>query len=327
MLENFALIIVGISLLVWSADRFTDGAAAIARNFGVSKLIVGLTIVAIGSSSPEIFVSLTDSLKSCAPEALSCGPQVAIGNAIGSNITNVALVLGITALVRPLLVNSSTLKREIPILFGVTFLAYAFLWDLKLSHLEGFLLLATLAVYFFWLVRVGIKSRDKKDPMLQEIVDELPDKMSNGKAIFWVSIGLLLLVASSKILINGAVGIAQALNVSETIIGLSIVALGTSLPELAASVAGVLKNEHEIAIGNVIGSNIFNLLAVLGIPATIAAPYIEKEILTIDYPVMLGLTLSMAIMAYGIRGPGKINRIEGSVLLAVFIGYYITRVF
>lgn len=328
MLEHIAFILVGISLLVWSADRFTDGAAAIARNFGVSKLIVGLTIVAIGSSSPEIFVSLTDSLKGCPPDTLNCGPNIAIGNAIGSNIANVAMVLGITALVRPLLVNSSTLRREIPILFAVTFVALVFLWDLKLTHLEGVIFLSLLVVYFIWLVRLGIKSRNTADPMLEEIIDELPEKMENGKAIMWLLIGIILLIVSSRLLIEGASGIARLLNISETIIGLTIVALGTSLPELAASVAGVLKGEHEIAIGNVIGSNIFNLLAVLGIPALIAAPSIsESKILTFDYPVMAGLTVAMALMAYGFRGPGKINRLEGAILLAVFIGYYIIRFF
>ncbi|WP_251358044.1 calcium/sodium antiporter [Kangiella sp. TOML190] len=327
MLENLAFLLVGISLLVWSADRFTDGAAAVARNFGVSRLIVGLTIVAIGSSSPEIFVSLMDSIKECPADVINCGPQIAIGNAIGSNIANVAMVLGITALVRPLLINSSTLRREIPILFAVTLLGLLVLWDYKLSHFEGFLLLATLVVYFIWLVRLGIQSRTKDDPMLGDIVEELPDKMPNGKAIVYLIIGLILLVISSNMLIKGASGIAAYFNVSETVIGLTIVALGTSLPELAASIAGVLKNEYEIAIGNVIGSNIFNLLAVLGIPAALAAPSVEHKILTLDYPVMFGLTISLAFMAYGFRGPGKITRLEGAVLLAVFIGYYMIRFF
>ncbi len=327
MLEYLAYLVVGISLLVWSADRFTDGAAAIAQNFGVSRLIVGLTIVAIGSSSPEIFVSLMDSIKPCELGDLECGPKLAIGNAIGSNIANVAMVLGITAIVRPLLVDSGTLRREIPILFGVTLMALLFLWDLQLSHVEGGILLFSLVSYFIWLVRLGIKSRVKDDPMLEEIIDELPDSMSNGKAIFYVVIGLILLVVSSNILIKGASGIALHFGVSETVIGLTIVALGTSLPELAASIAGVLKEEYEIAIGNVIGSNIFNLLAVLGIPALIAAPSIEETILTFDYPVMFGLTIAMAAMAYGFRGPGKINRWEGIILLGVFIGYYALRFF
>ncbi len=327
MLEYLAYLLVGVSLLVWSADRFTDGAAAIARNFGVSRLIVGLTIVAIGSSSPEIFVSIMDSIKPCDPGDLHCGPKIAIGNAIGSNIANVAMVLGITALVRPLIVESGTLRREIPILFAVTLMGLIFLWDLKLTHLEGILLLSSLLFYFIWLVRLGLKSRTKDDPMLEEIVEELPDGMSNGKAIFYLVIGLLLLVISSNILIKGASGIALHFGVSETVIGLTIVALGTSLPELAASIAGVLKEEYEIAIGNVIGSNIFNLLAVLGIPALIAAPSIESKVLTLDYPVMFGLTISMAAMAYGFKGPGKINRLEGTILLAVFIGYYAIRFF
>lgn len=327
MIEHIAYILVGITLLVWSADRFTDGAAAVAQNFGVSRLIVGLTIVAIGSSAPEIFVSILDSIKTCPPGVDECGPEVAIGNALGSNITNVALVLGITALVRPLLINSAMLKREIPVLFIVSLTVLYFFWDLRLSHIEGVILLSGLAAYFFWLVRIGVKSRSTDDRMLEEIVDELPEKMSSPKAIFWLVLGLVLLVASSKILIVGASGIAIQLGVSETLIGLTIVALGTSLPELAASISAVLKNEHEIAIGNVVGSNIFNLLGVLGIPAVIAAPMIEEEILTIDYPIMLALTIALAIMAYGIRGPGKINRIEGSILLAAFIGYYIVRVF
>lgn len=327
MIEHIAYILVGITLLVWSADRFTDGAAAVAQNFGVSRLIVGLTIVAIGSSAPEIFVSILDSFKTCAPDVENCGPEVAIGNAIGSNITNVALVLGITALVKPLLINSGMIKREIPILFVVSFAVLYFFWDLRLSHIEGIILLNSLVAYFIWLVHMGIKSRATNDRMLEEIVDELPEQMSSPKAIFWLFLGLVLLVVSSKILIVGASGFALQMGVSETLIGLTIVALGTSLPELAASISAVLKNEHEIAIGNVVGSNIFNLLGVLGIPAVIAAPMVEKEILTIDYPVMLGLCVLLAVLAYGIRGPGKINRLAGAILLAAFIGYYIVRVF
>lgn len=327
MIEHIAYILVGITLLVWSADRFTDGAAAVAQNFGVSRLIVGLTIVAIGSSAPEIFVSILDSFKTCPPGVDECGPEVAIGNALGSNITNVALVLGITALVRPLMINSGVIKREVPILMLVSMVVLYFFWDLRLSHVEGAILLTSLVAYFIWLVHMGIKSRETNDRMLEEIVDELPEKMSNPKAFFWLILGLLLLLASSKILIVGASGIALQLGVSETLIGLTIVALGTSLPELAASISAVLKNEHEIAIGNIIGSNIFNLLGVLGIPALIAAPVVENEILTIDYPVMLALSIALAIMAYGLRGPGKINRIEGAILLAAFIGYYIVRVF
>ncbi|AOE50499.1 calcium/sodium antiporter [Kangiella sediminilitoris] len=327
MIENITYIIIGITLLMWSADRFTDGAAAIARNLGVSRLIVGLTIVAIGSSAPEIFVSILDSFKTCAPDKPDCGPEVAIGNALGSNITNIALVLGITALVKPLLIHSTLLRREIPILFLCSLAVFFFFLDLRLSHIEGFILLGALVLYFIWLVRTGIQSRQKHDPMVDELIEELPEGMPTGKATFWVILGLVLLVGSSKLLIVGASGIATAFGVSETVIGLTIVALGTSLPELGASVASVLKNEHEIAIGNVIGSNIFNLLGVLGIPAAIAAPVIEDKILYVDYPLMLALIIATAIMAYGIRGTGKINRIEGGILVAVFLGYYIVRFF
>ena len=314
MLLYFAMVISGISLLVWSADRFTDGAAAIARNFGISPLIVGLTIVAMGSSAPEIGVSLN--------AALNGTPGLAIGNAIGSNIANVGMVLGIAALVVPLKVQSNMLKREIPVLFFAMLLAFVLMLDKELSRIDGLTLLLGLFLYITWLTTAAIRGRNKKDLMLQELIDELPEQMPNWKATFWVVIGLVLLQISSKLLVAGAVEIARQFGVSDFLIGVTIVAVGTSLPELAASITGVLKGEHELAIGNVIGSNIFNLLAVLGVPAVVTVVTVSYEILLIDYSFMFGLIVAVCFMAWGRKGkPGEISRLEGAVLLSLFIGY------
>ncbi len=320
MLLYFAMVISGISLLVWSADRFTDGAAAIARNFGIAPLVVGLTIVAMGSSAPEVIVSINS--------AINGTPGLAIGNALGSNIANIAMVLGISALIVPLKVQSDTLKREIPILFGLMLITFVLLYDLTLSFLDGVILLSLLVGYLVWLVKLTTKTRKKPDLMLKEIIEELPDEMPNSKAFFWVAVGLILLQISSNLLVIGATNIAHYYQVSDFVIGITIVAVGTSLPELAASVTGVLKGEHELAIGNVIGSNIFNLLAVLGIPGLISDVSIDASILRFDFAIMFGLTLAMSIMAWGRKGkPGEITRLEGGILLACFIAYQSYQLF
>ena len=316
MLLNFALIFIGIALLVWSADRFTDGASALARNFGVSPLIVGLTIVAIGSSAPEIFVSVTASLAD--------SPGLAIGNAIGSNIANIALVLGVTAIISPLQVNSNVIRREFPILIVITLLAGVALWDGHLSFLDGSLLVSGLFLYLVWIVRTAMKTK-QDDLMLTTLMDELPDGMPTNRAVIWVVIGLILLPLSSQILVNGASGIAVHFGVSEFIIGVTIVALGTSLPELAASIASVLKGEHELAIGNVIGSNIFNILGVLGIAGIIHPISVDQAVLYKDYALMLFLTFVMLVMAYGFRGPGSIKRGEGIILFLIYITFLFTQ--
>ncbi len=320
MLLYFAMVICGISLLVWSADRFTDGAAAIARNMGISPLIVGLTIVAMGSSAPEVIVSINAALKGT--------PKLAVGNAIGSNIANIAMVLAISALVVPLKVQSETLKREIPVLFGFMILTFVVMLDLELSMFDGILLLSCLVGYLVWLTKMAANTRSKSDLMLKELVEELPDTMPTGRAVFWVIVGLVLLQMSSNILVLGATNIALQYNVSEFVIGITIIAIGTSLPELAASVTGVLKGEHELAIGNVIGSNIFNLLAVLGIPGVIKTVPLEPEILHFDYAFMFGLTVAVSIMAWGKKNaPGEITRLEGGILLACFLGYQSYQLF
>jgi cation:H+ antiporter len=303
----------GFVLLTWSADRFVVGASALAYNLNIPPLIIGLTIVSLGTSAPEILVSGVASLQG--------NSGLAIGNALGSNITNIALILGITALIMPLNVHSSIVRRELPVLLGVMLLALLLLLNGTLERLDGIILLSGIPLMLAWMARIGMKEKASQDPMSEEFADEVPTDMTMAKAGFWTLVGALCLVASSKILVWGAVSIAQAIGVSDLVIGLTIVALGTSLPELAASVMSVLKNEHDIAIGNVIGSNIFNLLAVLGLPGLLNPGPVDAGVLTRDYPVMIGLTVALFVMAYGFRGPGRLNRIEGALLITAFGAY------
>ena len=306
-------VISGFALLVWGADRFVMGAAGTARNLGVSPLIIGLTIVGFGTSAPEILVSVM--------AALQGNPGLAIGNAIGSNITNIALILGITALVAPLSIHSGIVKRELPVLIGTALVAYLLLRDGTLDYNDGLLLLLGLMIMLAAVFYIGISSRGM-DPVVAEYEAEVPTDLSLAQSLMWLIIGLAVLVGSSRMLVWGAVGIAEHFGISDLIIGLTIVALGTSLPELAASIASVLKNEPDIAIGNVIGSNMFNILAVLGIPGIISPGPVDPAVMSRDMPVMIGLTVALFLMAYGIRGrERRINRGEGLLLLAAYAGY------
>ena len=303
----------GFILLTWSADRFVVGASAMAYNLKVSPLIIGLTIVGLGTSAPEMLVSAFASWQG--------NSGLAVGNALGSNIINTGLILGITAMIIPLNVHSSILKRELPILLLVMVVALLLLMDGTLGRLDGALLLTGMAVMLIWMIRLGRTSQTSEDPMSAEFADEIPTTLSMGRAVFWLIVGGLVLLGSSRLLVWGAVSIAQEIGVSDLVIGLTIVALGTSMPELAATVMSAIKNEHDIALGNVIGSNIFNLLVVLGLPGLINPATIDTEVLARDYPVMIGLTVALFVMAYGFRGPGRINRIEGTVLVLAFCAY------
>ncbi len=303
----------GFVLLTWSADRFVTGASALAYNLKVSPLIIGLTIVSLGTSAPEILVSMVASLQG--------NPALAIGNALGSNIINTGLILGITALIIPLKVHSSIVRRELPVLLLVMALALVLLLDGWLGRLDGIILLTGMAVMLVWITRIGLKSQVSHDPMSEEFEEEIPTDLSTAKAIFWLLVGALVLLASSRLLVWGSVSIAQTLGVSDLVIGLTIVALGTSLPELAASVMSAVKNEHDIAIGNIIGSNIFNLLAVLGLPGLLNPSAVDAAVLQRDYPVMVALTVAVFLMAYGFRGKGRITRAEGAILVVAFGGY------
>ena len=312
MLLATGAIIAGLTILVWGADRFVMGAAALARNLGVPPLLIGLTIVGLGTSAPEILVS--------AVAALQGNPELAVGNAIGSNVANIGLILGVTALVTPLLFKSAILRREYPILLVVSAFAFVLLSDGELGFVDGMLLLGSLVLTLGLLIHIGL-NRPASDPMTEEFEAEIPTDLSTLAASLWLLVGLALLLISSRMLVWGAVEVATALGVSDLVIGLTIVAIGTSLPELATSVMSALKSEPDIAVGNVIGSNIFNLLAVLSVPGLLAAPAISNAVLTRDMPVMLGLTLMLFLMGRGRHGDGHINRVEGSILLACFIAY------
>lgn len=312
MFEDLLLVAAGLVILLWGADRFVMGASALARNLGVSPLIIGLTIVGFGTSAPEILISAVASYDN--------NPGLAIGNAIGSNIANIALVLGMTALLFPLTVKSETLKREYPIMLAVTLGSLVLLVDGHFSRIDGIILLSGMFITIYFVTMLGLRSR-KSDPIVQEFEDEIPTGITTLKASLWFTAGLIMLLLGSKLLVLGAVSIATELGVSDVVIGLTIVAIGTSLPELAATVMSSYKKEHDIAIGNIIGSNMFNLLAVLSLPGIIRPGAVPPGILTRDFPLLIVLTILLFVMSYGFRTPGKINRFEGGILLSIFIGY------
>ncbi len=312
MVLQVVIFLIGLAVLSWSADRFVYGASALAKNIGVSPMMIGLTIVAMGSSAPEIVVSVTASL--------SGSPDTAVGNAIGSNITNIALVLGITALIKPLQVSSGTLKREFPLLFAMCLLAVYVLHDQMLTFNEGAFLIG---MFFVVLAGMGWLSVyvEKGDKLADDNESEIPTGVSTSVAVLWVLVGLVMLPLSAHFLVESAVFIAKYFGISDLVIGLTIIALGTSLPELAACIAGVLKGEDDLAMGNIIGSNIFNILAVLGMPGLIAPGLIDPAAATRDMYVMLGLTVMLLVFSFNFVGTRRINRVEASILLASFIGY------
>ena len=311
MLMSIAAIVVGLAILVWSADRFVDGAAAIAQHLGVSNLIIGITVVGFGTSAPEIAVSVIAVLEEV--------PGIAVGNAIGSNIANIGLILGITALLAPISVSSGLIRSEYPLLFGATVVLVWCLYDLQLDRLDGFLLLGLLVVIMTYMIRSHRKVKVETDA---EVEDEDDESMSNKAAWLWILLGLILLIGSSRMLVWGASNIAHSLGVSELVIGLTIVALGTSLPELAASIASLKKSIPDMAIGNVIGSNLFNSLAVVGIPPLIHGFEIDSAALHRDVPVMVVLTLLLFAMSFGgNQRLNQIGRFKGVVLVALFAAY------
>ena len=320
-------ILAGFGLLIWSADLFVDGASATARNLGVSPLIIGLTIVGFGTSAPEMLVASI--------AAYGGNPGLAVGNAIGSNITNIALVLGATAVIVPLTVHSSILKREYPLLLAATLLAVVLMaTDNALGSLDGILMILLLFILMAWVVHQALKQKRESaanhteaDPLSTEFEQEIPADMPMKKALWLLVSGMVVLLISSKLLVWGAINIATAFGVSDLIIGLTIVAIGTSLPELAASIASARKGEHDIALGNVIGSNMFNTLGVLGIAALVHPAELTEGVLTRDLVLMVSLTIVMFVMAFGRRGAGQITRTEGIILLTIFFSYEIVLYF
>ncbi len=307
-----AATVAGFALLIWGADRFVIGAAGTARSLGVPTLLIGLTIVALATSAPEILVSIS--------AATAGNPELAVGNAIGSNIANIALVLGLTAAIRPMEVRSTILRREMPALLAVTLLTTMVFLDSYLGRLDGLMLIGGLVLVLHWLVRLGMRSH-ATDPLHEEIEAELPDEMPIGRAMLWLALGLAVLLAGAQLLVWGAHNLALALGVSDLIIGLTVVAVGTSLPELAVSIVSALKIEHDIALGNIIGSNMFNCLAVIGPAAAIHPAAFTPAMLGLHLPVMIALTLVLFALTYNFTGTGRISRAEGVILLSVFIGY------
>jgi len=308
----FFAVLFGLALLVWSADRFVDGASSTARHFGMPPLLIGMVIIGFGTSAPEMVVSTL--------AAWQGNPGLALGNAYGSNIANIALILGLTALISPLAVHSQVLRKELPILTAITALAAWQLWDGDITRTDALILLGVFGGLMAWTIRQGMQQ--KADAFGSEVEQELNVRgMPLRRAIVWLVLGLALLIVSSRILVWGAVEIAHGFGVSDLIIGLTIIAVGTSLPELASSIIAAGKGEHDIALGNIIGSNLFNTLAVVGVAGMIRPLAAAPEVFNRDMLVMTTLTLSLFIIGYGFRGPGRINRIEGAVLLACYVGY------
>lgn len=312
MLLSFLAIAIGLTVLVWSAGKFVEGSAAMAGYFGMPPLLIGMVVVGFGTSAPEMVVS--------ALSATQGNPGLALGNAYGSNITNIALILGITALISPIAVHSQVMRKELPILTAVTALAAWQVWDGELTFVDALVLLGVFFLLLAWSIRQGMTQ--KNDSLGTEVAEEMSHRsMPLRNAVLWLIAGLLLLIVSSRILVWGAVELALGFGVSDLIIGLTIVAVGTSLPELASSVIAARKGEHDIALGNILGSNLFNTLAVVSIAGTISPMAVAPEVFYRDIAVMSALTLSLFILGYGFRGPGRINRLEGGLLLACFVGY------
>ncbi|MEQ3441603.1 MULTISPECIES: calcium/sodium antiporter [unclassified Pseudoalteromonas] len=313
MVTSFVILIIGFAALVWSADRFVYGAAALAKNMGIPTLIIGLTVVAMGSSAPEMMVS--------ASAALADKTDTAVGNAVGSNITNILLVLGVTALLRPLSVSSMTLKREMPLVLLISVAAWYVFSDNYFSFAEGIALMIAFAVFIGGLVIVSLRAKNQDDPFVSEACEDVPNDVSTKSAVFWLIIGMILLPVSSHFLVESAVDIAKYFGLSDLVIGLTIIAIGTSLPELAACIAGVLKNEDDLALGNIVGSNIFNLLAVLPLAGIINPSIIDPSAANRDALIMIAATVVLIAMSLNFKGARRINRVEGGFLLVAFIAY------
>ena len=309
---NILEIVGGLILLIWGADRFVLGAAAAARNLGVAPLLIGLTIVGAATSAPEVLVSVIAASRN--------EPGLAIGNAIGSNIVNIGLVLGSVAILRPIQLRSATLRREMPALLAVSLLTVSLFLDSRLSRVDGLVMISGLVIVMVWLVRLGMRSAPT-DPIKQEYEAEIPVDVGMGRAVLWLVVGLAMLLVGAQLLVDGASGLARQLGVSEVVIGILLVAFGTSLPELAVSLVSALKGEYGLAIGNIVGSNIFNMLAVVGIAAVISPATLEPEVLSLHVFVMVAFTLVLFAMTYDYDGKSELSRIEGVALLAAFLAY------
>jgi len=314
------ILLLGLALLVWSSDIFIDSAASVAQHLNIAPLIIGVVVLGFGTSSPEMLVAILASLEG--------SPGLAIGNVVGSNIANIGLILGVTAIVSPIVIKSSLLKREFPILLIISVIGILLMLDNDLDVFDGYILILLLMVVMTWMIHAN-RTISPVDPISEETLVELKEhhKMSLSKSWVLLITGLIILIISAKMMVWGAVEIAHFFQVPEMIIGLTIIAIGTSLPELAAAISAARKREADLMIGNIIGSNLFNLLAVMAMPALIAPSLIENTTLIIDYPIMLALTVAMLLVALPRKGNAIITKFEGSLLVISFISYMLLLYF
>jgi cation:H+ antiporter len=312
MLLYVSSLIAGLILLVWSADRMVIGAAVIARNLGVTPMIIGLTVVGFATSAPEIIVSATAAIRDVS--------NLALGNAFGSNIANIGLVAGVAAIISPLTVRSETLSHELPAMVAVSLIPMIMLIDLTLSRLDGVILLVIFGGFILWVIKLGKRSSGH-DLIETEYETEIPDDVPQSMATLWTIIGLLLLVVGSNALVWGSENIAREMGISDLVIGITVVAIGTSLPELAVSIVAVRKGLHGLALGNIIGSNAFNMLAVIGVAGVIRPTTLDLAAARLHLPVLLGFTVAFFLIAYNSNGTMRVGRLAGASLLTAFIIY------
>jgi cation:H+ antiporter len=311
-------IVFGLVLLVWSADKFIEGASATAYYAGMPPILIGMIVVGFGTSAPEMVVSTI--------AALENNPGIALGNAYGSNIANIGLILGLTVLLKPLVVHSDIVKKELPLLIVFSFLAGSILIDGTLDFHDGYLLLLGFFILVCWSIYSGLKKKD--DALGTDVEQEVSSNPHSLKyGVFWLITGLVLLIGSSRLLVWGSVSLAQTFGVSDLIIGLTIIAIGTSLPELASSLVAVYKNEHDIAVGNVVGSNMFNILAVIGIAGSISETPVSEEVLYRDWVIMILLTLLLYFIVVLQKKESILGRKTGILFLLIFFSYLIYLVF
>lgn len=303
-------VVVGAGLLAWGADRFVCASSAVATRFNVSRLLVGVLLVGFGTSFPELVVSII--------AATHHKTQMAIGNVVGSNIANIGLVLGLAVLIAPIQVNARLIKREFPVLIIVSLLAGFLMWNGYLSRWDGAILLLALLAQLVWML---YSMSSGEACVADELAQGQAHDMTLGKTLFWWLAGLVFLLLGSEFLVDGAVEIAECFGVSELVIGLTIVTLGTSLPELAATIVSACRHEHDIALGHIVGSNMFNLLAVLAMPALIAPGLLSSEIVSRDYPIMLCFTVLLWLFMLCLSRKAHLGRLTGAVFLLAYVFY------
>lgn len=314
MLLATALLIIGLVMVAYGADRLVFAASILCRRMGIPPLIIGMTVVSIGTSLPEIIVATA--------AGLNGQVDLAVGTAIGSNITNILLILGLTALLRPFIIHSDVLRRELPLMLIMTLLCGVLLWDGTLSRIDGIILLFTVVLYLLITVKIArLAERQGNDSLTREQLAELPGEGSQPVAFLWLGVALVIMPVSTQMIIDNATVLANAFAVSELIPGLTMVAIGTSLPELATAIAGVRKGENDIAIGNIMGSNIFNIAIVLGLPALLSPGSFDPQAVTRDYGVMLLASAIFALLCW--RRPRGVGRFGGALLICGFAAWMV----